>query len=68
MHKKGFMVKGQLAWLYKVFKSSGPSPSIPSTSLTIVKSNHNKQHKKAEKKCSKNRVLTFLGHLWLYEK
>ena len=52
MHKKGFidMVKGLLAWFIRVFKSSGPSPSISSTSSTIVESNHNKQHNKAENK------------------
>ena len=50
MHKKGFidMVKGLLAWLSKVFRSFGPSPSTPSTSSTIVERNHNKQHNKAE--------------------
>ena len=49
MHKKGFidMVKGLLAWLNKVFKSSGPSPNTPSTSSTNVGNNHNKQHNKA---------------------
>ena len=38
MHKKGFidMVKGLLAWSIRVFKSSGPSPSTPSTSSTKV--------------------------------
>ena len=55
MHKKGFvdMVKGLLAWFIRVFKSSnisGPTPSISSTSSTIVESNHNKQHNKAENK------------------
>ena len=29
---------------------SGPTPSISSTSSTIVESNHNKQHNKAENK------------------
>ena len=53
MHKKGFidMVKGLLAWFIRVFKSSnisGPTPSISSTSSTIVESNHNKQHNKAK--------------------
>ena len=49
MHKKGFidMVKGLLAWFIRVFKSSGPSPSTPSTSATNVGNNHNKQHNKA---------------------
>ena len=52
MHKKGFidMVKGLLAWFIKVFKSSGPSPSTPSTSSTNSEDNHNKQHNKAENK------------------
>ena len=52
MHKKGFldMVKGLRAWFIRVFKSSGPTLSISSTSSTIVESNHNKQHKKAENK------------------
>ena len=55
MHKKDFidMVKGLLAWFIRVFKSSnisGPTPSISSTSSTIVESNHNKQHNKAENK------------------
>ena len=50
MHKKGFidMVKGLLAWFLRVFKSSGPSPSTPSTSSTNVGNNHNKQHNKAK--------------------
>ena len=44
---KGFiMVKGLLAWFIRVFKSSGPSPSTPSTSSTNVGNNHNKQHNK----------------------
>ena len=52
MHKKGFIdiVKGLLAWFLRVFKSSGPSPSTPSTSSTNAGSNHNKQHNKAENK------------------
>ena len=52
MHKKGFidMVKGLLACFNKVFKSSGPSPRIPSTSSTNVGNNHNKQHNTAENK------------------
>ena len=52
MHKKGFvdMVKGMLAWFIRVLKSSAPSPSTPSTSSTIVESNHNKQHNKAGNK------------------
>ena len=52
MHKKGFidMVKALLAWFLRVFKSSGPSPSTPSTSSTIIESNHNKQRNKAENK------------------
>ena len=55
MHKKGFidMVKGLLAWFIRVLRSSnifGPSPSISSTSSTIVESNHNKQHNKTENK------------------
>ena len=38
MHKKDLidMVKGLLAWFIRVFKSSGPSPSTPSTSSTNV--------------------------------
>ena len=38
MHKKGFidMVKGLLAWFIRVLRSSGPSPSTPSTSSTNV--------------------------------
>ena len=53
MHKKGFidMVKGLLAWFIRVLRSSntsGPTPSISSISSTIVESNHNKQHNKAE--------------------
>ena len=53
MHKKGFidMVKGLLALFIRVFKSSnifGPTPSISSTSSTIVENNHNKQHDKAK--------------------
>ena len=49
MHKKGFidMVKGLLSWFVRVFKSSGPSPSIPSTSSTNVGNKYNKQHNKA---------------------
>ena len=52
MHKKGFidMVKGLLACfnkVFEVFNVSGPTPSISSTSSTIVESNHNKQHNKA---------------------
>jgi len=50
MNKRGVMVKGLLAWLSKVFNSSGPSPTTPSTSSTIVESNHNKQYKKAKNK------------------
>ena len=55
MHKKGFIdvVKGLLAWFIRVLRSSnisGPTPSISSTSSTIVESNHNKQHNKAENK------------------
>ena len=52
MHKKGFidMVKGLLAWFIRVLKSSGPSPSTPSTSSTNVGNNHNKQHNKAGNK------------------
>ena len=52
MHKKGFidMVKGLLAWFIRVFKSSGPSPSILSTSSTNVRNNHSKQHNKEEDK------------------
>ena len=48
MHKKGFidMVKGLLAWFIRVLRSSGPSPSTPSTSATNVGNNHNKQHNK----------------------
>ena len=50
--KVGFidMVKGPLAWFIRVLKSSGPSPSTPSTSSTNTGSNHNKQHNKAENK------------------
>ena len=50
MHKKGFidMVKGLLAWFIRVLKSSGPSPSTPSTSPTKDGNNHNKQHNKAK--------------------
>ena len=50
MHKKGFidMVKGLLAWSIRVFKPSGPSSSISSTSSTTVENNHNKQHDKAK--------------------
>ena len=52
MHKNGFidMIKGLLAWLNKVFKSFGPSPSILSTSSTNVGNNYSKQHNKAENK------------------
>ena len=52
MHKKGFidMVKGLLAWFIRVFKSSGPSPSISSTSSTNVGKKYSKQHNKAENK------------------
>ena len=55
MHKKGFinMVKGLLACfnkVFEVFNIFGPTPSISSTSSTIVESNHNKQHNKAENK------------------
>ena len=52
MHKKGFidMVKGMLAWFFIVFKSSGPSPSTPSTSSTNVGNKHNEQHNKAGNK------------------
>ena len=55
MHKKGFvdMVKGYLPILTKSSRSSnisGLAPSISSTSSTIVESNHNKQHNKAENK------------------
>ena len=55
MHKKGFidMVKGLLAWFIRVLRSSnifGPTPSISSTSSTVVESNHNKQHNKAKNK------------------
>ena len=52
MHKKGFvdMVKGLLACFIRVLKSSGPSPSTPSTSSTNVGNNYNKQHDKAENK------------------
>ena len=52
MHKKGFidMVKGLLAWFIRVFKSSGPSPSISSTSSTNIGNNYSKQHNKAENK------------------
>ena len=52
MHKKGFlgMVKGLLAWFVIVFKSSGPSPSISSTSSTNVGNNHSKQHNKTGNK------------------
>ena len=52
MHKKGFidMVKGLLAWFIRVFNSSSPSPSTPSTSSTNVGSNRNKQHNNAENK------------------
>ena len=56
------MVKGSLAWFLRVFKSSGPSPSTPSTSSTIVESNHNKQHNKAENKSAlKIWIWTFFG-------
>ena len=53
MHKKGFidMVKGLLAWFIRVLRPSNissPTPSILSTSSTIVESNHNKQHNKAD--------------------
>ena len=50
MHKEGFidMVKGLLACFFRVFKSSGPSPSTLSTSSTNVGNNHNKQHNKAK--------------------
>ena len=55
MHKKGFidMVKGLLACLTKSLRSSnisGPTPSISSTSSTIVENNHNKLHDKVENK------------------
>ena len=52
MHKKGFldMVKGLLAWFIRVFKSSGPSPSISSTPSTNAGNNYSKQHNKAENK------------------
>ena len=55
MHKKGFidMVKGLLACfkkVFEVFNISGPTPSISSTSSTIIESNHNKQHNKAGNK------------------
>ena len=52
MHKKGFidMVKGLLAWFIGFFKSSGPSPSISSTSSTNIGNNHSKQHNKAGNK------------------
>ena len=38
MHKKGFidMVKGLLSWFIRVLRSSGPSPSTPSTSSTNI--------------------------------
>ena len=74
MHKKGFidMVKGYLPVLTKSSRSSnisGPTPSILSTSSTIVESNHNKQLNKAENKSAlKIMKFTFLGHPWLYEK
>ena len=50
MHKKGFidMVKGLLAFSFRVFKPSGPSSSTPSTSPTNDGNNHNKQHNKAK--------------------
>lgn len=50
MHKKGFidMINGLPAWFIRVFRSSGPSPSTPSTSSTNVGNNHNKQHNKAK--------------------
>ena len=52
MHKKGFldMVKGLLAWFFRVFKSSGSSLSISFSSSTNVGNNHSKQHNKAENK------------------
>ena len=56
MHKKGFidMVKGLLAWFIRVLRSSGPSPSTPSTSSTnvetIIISNTTRQNKCALKK------------------
>ena len=45
--------KGCLPVVTKSSRSSnvsGPTPSIPSTSSTIVESNHNKQHNKAGNK------------------
>ena len=50
MHKKGFidMVKGLLACFIRALKSSGPSPSTPSTSKTNVENNHNKQTTRQE--------------------
>ena len=45
------MVKGLLACfnkVFEVFNISGPTPSISSTSSTIARNNHNKQHNKAK--------------------
>ena len=66
MHKKGFidMVKGLLACLTKSSRSSnisGPTPSISSTSSTIVERNHNKQHNKAG---NKSALKIWVGLFW----
>ena len=70
MHKKGFidMVKGLLAWFIRVFKTSGPSPSTPSTSSTNVETIIISNTTRQKIKCSKNMDLTFLGLPWSYEK
>ena len=67
MHKKGFldMVKWLLAWFIRVFKSSGPSPSISSTN---VWNNHSKQHDKAENKSALKILIWFLYDISGYMK
>ena len=44
------MVKGLLALSFRVFKPSGPSPSIPFISSTNDGSNHNKKHNQSKNK------------------
>ena len=44
------MVKGLLALFFRVFKPSGPSPSIPFISSTNDGNNHNKQHNQSNNK------------------